>query len=57
VSKLLRFEDTRINEALDIATSPAIEVGQTQCVLQGGWINEPLLPDPIAIPMSLAASA
>lgn len=34
--RLLRFEDTRMNEALDIATS---------------------LPDPMAIPMSLAASA
>jgi hypothetical protein len=26
VSILCRFEDTRINEALDIATSPAIEI-------------------------------
>ena len=38
VSKLLRSEDRRINEALDIATSPAVEVSQYKLHEEVGYM-------------------
>jgi hypothetical protein len=56
VIRVLRFEDNRIKEALDIATSPSIE-SVSMNSMRSLIDHRNSLPDLIAIPISLAASA
>jgi hypothetical protein len=54
VSRLRRFEDTSTKDALEMATSPS-SMKLVQVMEEPEEID--ILPDPIAIPTSLAVSA
>lgn len=56
MSKLWRFEDKRINEALEIATSPGATESYFKMKSYSHW-KFYSLPDPMAMPMSAAVKA
>lgn len=53
VTKLCRWDDSRMNEALETATSPAERIRFTKMIKE---VND-ILPDPMAIPISATVSA